>query len=530
LAKALEPKTVQTPALDLIDSALVDIVEGRSERLIISMPPQEGKSTRISRFGILWMLHRNPDLRAVMISYGEDMAHHFSYEIRNDILTHDGSDGTIDLGLRIRSDSRATGDWSLEAPARGGLFAIGLYGGITGRAVDLLVIDDPVKDFRAADSEKLSELAWSTWMSVARPRLAPNAAVIVVLTRWHEQDLAGRLLAKQAEDEAAGFENYDKWRVINIPAQADHDVEKGETDILGRKVGEFMTSARRRTRKQWETTKAATAPRIWTSLYQGRPSPEAGDVLQRQWWKRYDVPVWTRENSSYLVDGGELIQSWDMTFKDTSSSDFVVGQVWLHRGADAFLVDQVRARMTFTDTIAALRKLTAKWPQTTAKLVEATANGPAVIDSLKAEIGGLIPVNPGKDSKTGRARSVSPFVEAGNVHLPSERIALFGVEALIEECAAFPNGSHDDQVDALSQALHRLLPRGGRAQADAFHALALARRDETPLDAIHAAQEARERRGLLRKDRCPSPQNSNKHLYRGDLCALCGQVREAVNV
>jgi predicted phage terminase large subunit-like protein len=531
LAKALNPKTRQTPALDLIDAELVGVAEGRCERLIICMPPQEGKSTRISRYGILWMLYRNPNLRVVLISYGEEMARHFSRQIRGDITTFDGTEGLTDLGLRIQADSRAVGNWRLALPAQGGLYAIGLYGSITGKPVDLLVIDDPVKDFRAADSELLSEQAWQTWMAVARPRLAPNAPVVVVLTRWHEQDLAGRLLAKQAEDEAAGVENHDRWKVINIPAQADHDIEKGEADILGRKAGEFMISVRGRTREQWEATKAATAPRIWTSLYQGRPSPEAGDVFQRTWWKRYDIPPWTREGTSCLVPDGELVQSWDMTFKDTSSSDYVVGQVWLRRGADAFLVDQVRARMTFTETITALQSLTAKWPQTTAKLVEDKANGPAVIDSLKKEIGGLIPVNPGKDSKTGRARAVSPFVESGNVHLPTERVALFNVESLIEECASFPNGAHDDQVDALSQALKRLLLHAVSAQAEAFHQLALERLAQTPLEVVQEAREARERlarpRALVR---CPSPQNLNKHLYRGDVCALCGQVREAVSV
>jgi predicted phage terminase large subunit-like protein len=457
LAKALDPETVQTPALDLIDAALVDVAEGCCNRLIISMPPQEGKSTRISRYGVEWWLLRNPNSRVVMISYGDDIARVFASQVRGDVVTFDGTDGTIDLGLRVSQESRAAGRWTLAPPHRGSLTAVGLYGAITGRPVDLLVIDDPVKDYRAADSELLSEQAWNTWQSVARPRLAPNAPVIVVLTRWHENDLAGRLLAQQAEDAKAGLPHYDRWIVLNIPAQADHHPEQGQSDVLGRTPGEYLRSARGRTDAQWEATKAATSPRIWSALYQGRPSPDAGDVFNRAWWVRYSEPLWSRDGLAYRIeDGRNLLQSWDMTFKDTTGTDFVVGQVWAYKGAQAWLVDQVRDRMTFTETLKAVRTLTAKWPQATAKLIEDKANGPAVIDSLKKEIGGIIPVNP-KESKVSRARAVSPFVEAGNVFLPTKDVALFDVGGFVEETAGFPTAAHDDQVDGMSQALQRMM-------------------------------------------------------------------------
>lgn len=224
-----------------------------------------------------------------------------------------------------------------------------------------------------------------------------------------------------------------------------------------------MLSARGRTREQWEATKAATTARIWSALYQGRPSPDTGDVIQRHWWRRYETAMWSQQpDGSYqMPDGFTLIQSWDMAFKDTNTSDFVVGQVWAHRGGEAFLVDQVHARLSFTATLSAVRRMTARWPQASAKLVEDKANGTAVIDSLKSEVSGIIPVTP-HESKYARTSAVSPFIEAGNVHLPASAVALFDVDGLIEECAQFPNGAHDDQVDTMSQALARLLLRPGQ--------------------------------------------------------------------
>jgi hypothetical protein len=146
------------------------------------------------------------------------------------------------------------------------------------------------------------------------------------MTRWHEADLFGRMIAKQKEDESAGLAHYDKWTVVNIPAQADHDPGKGEVDILGREPGEFMVSARGQTTEQWEATKAATSPRFWSALYQGRPAPETGAVWLKEWWRRYDVPLWSqRPDGTFRLDGYDVTQSWDCAFRDTKSSDYVVG-------------------------------------------------------------------------------------------------------------------------------------------------------------------------------------------------------------
>jgi predicted phage terminase large subunit-like protein len=444
LAQALDPRVKQTPALELIDRALVDALDADDGRLVISMPPQEGKSQRASRWFPLWALEQYPDLRIAVVSYELGVARRWGRVIRDDITMNPG------LGLRVRDDLAAQHEWQL-AGHDGGVYSAGIGGALTGRPVDLLIVDDPFKDRVEADSLRYRQRAWDWWTDVGGPRLAPGATVVVIQTRWHEDDLTGRLL--DAEDG-------DLWTVVNIPAQADHDPARGETDPLGRAPGEYMRSARGRSVAQWEAIKVRSGSRTWNALYQGRPSPAEGGVWQRSWWTYYDNPIWVeRPDGSRFVPradgGGILIQSWDMAFKATSKSDFVVGQVWFTDGVHAYLLDQVHARLAFPDTARAVVAMTARWPQAALKLVEDKANGPAVIAALQRRVPGLVAEEP-HGSKESRAQAVAPFIEAGNVHLPHPNLAPW-VGDLVEEAAAFPNGAHDDQVDATSQALTRLL-------------------------------------------------------------------------
>jgi predicted phage terminase large subunit-like protein len=457
LARAVDPTTVQTPALDLIDEALVWAYRTRGARLIISIAPQEGKTTRAVQIGSLWALTDDPERRIGVVSYQKALAENSGRIVRNLITSFDGTDGALDLGLRIAPDNGAASRWQLDGH-RGGMICAGIGSGLTGKPLEALVIDDPFADMVQAESEVFRERAWSWWTSVGSTRLAPGAPVIQIATRWHEKDLAGKLIA--AED---GH----RWRVINIPALADHKPENGEADPLGRQPGEWLKSARGRTDAEWEQIRIQAGSRVFTALYQGRPSPDAGNVWKRQWWRKYDSPLWSQHPTvagAWLVDADEVLISVDCAFKDTKSSDFVVMQVWARRGAMAYLVDQVRKRLSFTDTITALVALVAKWPQAMRKLIEDKANGTAVIDSLKSKVPGLVPVNP-TDSKYGRATAVAPVIEAGNALLPEAGIGLFDPEELITEASSFPNGSHDDQVDATSQALAEMFLDGTGAQA-----------------------------------------------------------------
>ncbi len=449
LAVALDRRTVQTPALDLIDLALVDAYQQPDSRLIITMPPQEGKSVRVSRRFPLWVLMRDPSTRVAIASYEHGVARRWGRYIRDDIAAHP------ELGLRVRDDLSAQHEWQL-AGHEGGLYAAGIGGALTGRPVDLLIIDDPIKDHEQADSEVYRDRVWDWWIDVAATRLAPGAPAVVILTRWHHDDLAGRLLA--APDGHV-------WSTLNIAAQADHRLELGETDVLNRDPGEFMVSARGRTVEQWEAIKLRSGPRSWNALYQGSPTVDAGGLFPRDSWQRFEAPVWTNhhDGTRRCPDDWEILQSWDLAFKDLRTSDYVVGQVWARFGADVYLVDQVRGRMSFTATCEALRALSRRWPQASAKLVEDAANGPAVLSALAREVPGLIAVKP-QGSKYARASAVSPFVAAGNVHVPADGLASW-VGAFIEEAAAFPLGKHDDQVDAFSQGVSRLMLRPNQGHA-----------------------------------------------------------------
>ena len=292
----------------------------------------------------------------------------------------------------------------------------GVLSGITGMGADLMIIDDPIKNREEADSETHRSKIWDEWIDSFSTRLHPGAIVILILTRWHEDDLQGRLLS----------EEYGKplpWQVYNLPLEAEED------DVIGRAVGEPLWPERYglefiQERKRY--------PSSFNSLYQGRPTAAEGNLLKRAWWQYYDT----------LPKMVHTIMSIDATFKDEADSDFVCIQVWGKNGADMYLIDNLKARMNFPTTLQAIRNMVRKHPKAHAKLVEDKANGPAIISMLKNEIGGMIPVNP-QGGKVARVNAVSPYIESGNVYLPRQAP---WVHDFVEECASFPQGKNDKLV------------------------------------------------------------------------------------
>jgi predicted phage terminase large subunit-like protein len=216
-----------------------------------------------------------------------------------------------------------------------------------------------------------------------------------------------------------------------------------ENDPIGREEGQALWPEFGYNKEWAENKIIEVGGKTWASLFQQRPSPESGDIFKREWIKFYKAPPQFEE----------MAISVDASFKDKKGSDFCVMQTWGKKGANVYLVDQIRDRMAFPATVASIRSMAAKWPKAHAKLVEDKANGTAVIDYLKNEISGMIPVEP-MGGKEVRAAAISPQWEAGNVYLPHPSICPW-INDFIEELIQFPNAKHDDQVDCMSQMLAR---------------------------------------------------------------------------
>lgn len=400
----------------LLADKLTELESGTDGRLMILMPPRHGKSEIASVRFPAWYLGRNPESRVIATSYSARLAENFGRKVR-DIVADPKFRMAFGIGLSGRS--KAADRW--ETTSGGGYVAAGVGGSITGMGGDLLIIDDPFKNQEDADSKNYRDKVWDWYQSTLYTRIEKGGRIVVILTRWHEDDLAGRLLSRDG----------DEWDVVSFPAVAESDEEFRNTgDALWAEKYDLEALGQIR---------SAVGSRVWNALYQQRPAPEDGAVFKKSWFRFYDAePAFD-----------QMVQSWDMTFSGGDGSDFVVGQVWGIKGAERYLVDQVRGRMDFMSALRALRMMTEKYPQARGKYIEDKANGPAVISALKNEIQGLIPVNP-QGSKTARAIAVTPMLEAGNVYL--KRGARFS-EELMDEAALFPGGKNDDMVDAMTQAL-----------------------------------------------------------------------------
>lgn len=411
-----------------LTQALRDAEQGIDRRIIVEMPPGLGKSSMCSVAYPLYVLQRHPSWEVVMVSAEASLATHFSRKVRHEI-----TEGNVP-GLTLSPDSQAVTEW--ETSVGGSLIARGVGGQITGRRARLMVIDDPVKNLTDAFSTFQRDVLWETWLSVLKNRLRPGSVVVLVMTRWHEDDLAGRLI------EGGG------WTRIRMPALA----ESG--DLLGRAEGEPLISPQTeetpdQALARWDQTKAEAGPYIWDALYQQRPSAPGGQTFKNDWWQFEPPPT----------EFDRMVTSWDLTF-GSQSGDFVVGQVWGQVGAQLWLLDQVRGRWSFNEQLREIKRLADRWPDANAHLIEKAANGAAAIETLTRDIPGILPIPTNKGSKEIRAVAVSPMVEAGNVNLPADKDTPW-LNDFLSELAGFPRSApHDDQVDAMTQALDWLrVPR-----------------------------------------------------------------------
>lgn len=416
----------------------------RTQYIMLSVPPQHGKSMHVTETFPSYFLGHFPDEGVIEISYNSGFAEKFGSRNKDKVEAV----GLDLFDIEVAKDSKSKGEWAIVKDGRktrGGMISRGVMSGVTGSSWgDCIIIDDPIKNRQEADSQTLRDSLWQEWQDSISTRIHPGAIVILINTRWHEDDLWGRLLNP----------TYGKplpWRVINLPLECDETHMEKEGNPLQRELGEPLWPERYGTDFVEERK---SYPSSFNALFQGRPTSQAGNILKREWWQYYDV----------LPPLASKLISLDATFKDGEDSDYVVFQVWGKAGPNMYLAEQVRARMNFPATLQTFRNLIAKHPDASIKLVEDKANGSAIISTLQLEFGGVIAVNP-EGGKVARVNAVSAYIESKNVYLPRDAE---WIHDFVEEASSFPKGTNDDQVDCMSQALHRFIYHSGTIREEHY--------------------------------------------------------------
>ncbi len=414
------------PHHKVIAKALEAVEAGRIKRLLITAPPRHGKSELLSRRFPAWYLGRNPTAEFVGASYNFELATEFGRDVR-DIVASDEYADVFDMRLAL--DSRAKGRWNTTA---GGSYrAAGVGTSLTGRGADVLNIDDPVKDAEDAASEIQRETKWNWFRQVARTRLSPDGAILLTLTRWHEDDLGGRVLEQMEEGKSV------PWTVIDLPAIA----IRGEIDALDRKPGEALWQSRW-PKKALAELRADIGERAWSALYQGRPMPEGGAYFLRDDLTYYDTKprtlrmymasdyaVGTRDENDYTV---HMVGGVDMAgrlfvvdlWRDRATSD-----AWVESGIDLV---ELHKPLNWFEEKGQIEKGVGPFLTKRMKERRSHCKRTALTSSV---------------DKVIRARAIQARFSMGMVLLP--RNADWAAD-LVSELLKFPNGKHDDQVDCLS--------------------------------------------------------------------------------
>lgn len=406
--------------------------DGSFEILILNTPPQVGKSTTVTETFPIWWLMKNPDKGVIEVSYGDDLAERFGKANLEKLESF----GYL-FGVEADPKKATSKEFKIKGH-KGRMISRGYGSSLTGNTGNLIIIDDPVKNAVEADSERDRNKKWADFERSIKTRMGAGDKLILIMTRWHEDDLAGRIM-----------ENYpDKTTVVNIPCEAEE-----EDDPLGREIGDSICPEIGKD-NEWlkdfkESILDEEGRRTWNALYQGRPTEREGNVLKRDWWDYYERKDY--ENGRLVFD--RMIMSVDATFKDKKNNDFVAIEVWGKKENRIYLVDLINDRFNITATIRAIRMMKMRHPRIMGILIEDKANGSAIIQLLQDEMFGIIPITP-HESKEARVDAVSYVIEAGNVYLPKDKNFTWD---FIDQCAAFPNGKNDDMVDAMSQALARLM-------------------------------------------------------------------------
>jgi predicted phage terminase large subunit-like protein len=465
MAQALEPwngrreseggfGTRTSPALETISEHLAQLADGtlpvgRGNRLMVFMPPQEGKSTLISNWFPAWLLAENPSRRIAIMSASADLAVGFGKRVREIVQTYGD-----ELGVHLKPDSRRMDDW--QTVEGGGLRCVGRDTILTGKPVDILIVDDPFKDQRDARSAATRASVWSWYESVAKARMP--RAIVLVNTRWHEDDLAGKLKANQPK----------RWTILSIPAIAERS-----DDPLGRVPGEEMISVRdevndfnaesKRLRATGEEPgaldyyhdlKDSTTPYVFSAVWQQSPAPTEGGLFPRAKWRFWlpktqpHGPVLETDGNPWPLADCMRFITIDLAASTKTSADFTVIAAWaITPDGNLVLLDRWRDRVGESDHWNKARPLIERW-QIPKVYVESRMFGTTFVYAAGRAGVPLEELEADADKWT-RALAASQLQHQRRIWLPGNADWL---DEFIGELAQFDTGAHDDQVDVTAYA------------------------------------------------------------------------------
>lgn len=422
-----------------ICQALERVERGEVPRLMICMPPRHSKSMTVTETFPSWYIGRNPDRRVIEVSYGADLATRFGRENRRKIEEF----GKWMFGIEIAPDNGSATNWTIKGH-KGGMLSAGVGGPISGAGAELLLIDDPIKNREEANSITYRDRLWDEWQNTLLTRLQAGGAVILILTRWHVDDLAGRILASTQD---VG------WEIISLPAEAE------ENDPLGRAIGDPLWPEGGFDQEWMVLKKAEIGSLAFAALYQQRPTPQEGGLFRRAWFEIVE---------GYPSDS-RFLRFWDFAATD-QDGDWTAGCKLAEKDGIGYIIDMRRIQGTPHE----VERLVKQIADIDGKLVpirweeEGGSSGKMISDHYQRRI--LFGMNAKGIRSTGpkvaRAGPLAAMAEAGNIKL----VRGSWNETFLEEIETFPYGAHDDQVDAASSALAAIRSVGGGAKPDMMKA------------------------------------------------------------
>jgi predicted phage terminase large subunit-like protein len=424
----------------ILAAELMALESGEKDRAAVNMPPRHGKSEMVSKYFPAWFIGRNPTKKIMMVSHTTDLAVDFGRKVRN--LIDDTKFQEVFEDIHLSADSKSAGRW--DTNKGGTYFACGVGSSLAGRGADMLIIDDPHSEQDVLNGNfEVFDKAYQWFTFGARTRLMPGGRVCVVATRWHLDDLTGRLVRDMTQNEDA-----DQYEVIEFPAILEKKLPDGTIKERALWPEFFDLDALHR-------TKASMPVFQWNAQYQQNPTAEGSALVKREWWRRW------KETKPPEVS--YIIMALDTATEEKQRADYTALTVWgvffneEEHANQLILLEAIRRRVEFPE----LKKLAVEqyriW-EPDAFIVEKKNSGVALFQELRRTGMVLQEYMPhrGSGNKYARLQSVADIVAAGIVWVPETRWA----EELVEEIAAFPVGSHDDLVDSTVIALMRFRQGG----------------------------------------------------------------------